>query len=200
MNYSKSLLIGNTLMGLLRPHSLVVLSIFLLSVTSVLSAPAPFFSCTDFHCEHGQAVLFSEQQWLDIRKIFSVIDNPDQERDAIRKAIGLIETEVGEITGTDLDLAENLWGKESHGQLDCISESRNTTTYLQLLYDDRLLRWHKVKDRKHRAPWIFNVHWTAVIQDLKTHTEYAVDSWFKPNGQPPVIQELDSWIKGEKLD
>lgn len=185
-------------MRLLRLRNLIALHIAMLYVAEVIGAPAPFFSCTDFHCENGQTVILSEQQWSEVRAIFSTISTPAQERNATRKAIGLIETQVGKITGTDRDLAENLWNKEKKGQLDCISESKNTTVYLHLLYDDGLLHWHKVQERKRRNPWIFDYHWTAVIQDLKTHTEYAVDSWFGPNGQPPIIQELNRWLKGQK--
>ena len=107
---------------------------------------------------------------------------------------------MGQLTGTWRDLAKNVKGAGQPGQLDCISESMNTTTYLQQLSDAGLLRWHGVEERRVRHPLIFNVHWTAVIRDDTTGIRYAVDSWFLDNGEPPFIQPLDQWLSGRGFE
>jgi hypothetical protein len=163
-------------------------------------APPPFFSCTDYHCDEGQTVILSEDQWRQVVSLFPPSDSPVAEREQIRHAIALLETQVGRTTGTWRDLGKNVPGAGQPGQLDCISESRNTTTYLQLLSADGLLRWHQVEDRELRHPWLLDVHWSAVIRDLTTGKRYAVDSWFLDNGKPPIIQPLEEWLSGRRFD
>ncbi len=159
-------------------------------------APAPFFSCTDYHCDEGQTVTLTEDQWQAVRALFTPTQSPAGEREQIRRAVALLETQVGLITGTWRDLAKNATGAKQPGQLDCISESKNTTTYLQLLLTDGLLRWHRVEERELRRPWIVDLHWAAVIHDRSTGQRFAVDSWFLDNGQPPYVQQLEQWRSG----
>ena len=159
-----------------------------------------FFSCTDYHCDAGQVVTLTASQWQSIRELFAVDTSPAGERDNIRLAIAQLENTVGGITGTWRDLAGNVAGAGQSGQLDCISESRNTTTYLQLLFDDGLLKWHDIGERRERNPLFFNVHWTAVIIDRSNGEHFAVDSWFRDNGQPPHIQPLTDWLRGRRMD
>jgi hypothetical protein len=159
-----------------------------------------FFSCTDYHCDAGQMVTLTASQWQTIRDLFAADSSPAKERESIRQAIALFENIVGAITGTWRDLAGNFLGSGQPGQLDCISESKNTTKYLQLLFDDDLLKWHDVEERQVRHPLIFNTHWTAVIVDHSNGEQYAVDSWFLDNGQPPYIQPLSDWLRGRKMD
>jgi hypothetical protein len=47
---------------------------------------------------------------------------------------------------------------------------------------------------------IFNTHWNAVIVDHGNGDEFAVDSWFLDNGQPPIIQPLNDWLSGRSID
>ncbi|GMQ89446.1 MAG: hypothetical protein BMS9Abin09_0932 [Gammaproteobacteria bacterium] len=164
------------------------------------SAPPPFYSCTDYHCDEGETVSLSTRQWDQIRSLFSSPRSAAQERQQIRKAIALLEVQVGSITGTSRDLAKNVAGSGQPGQLDCISESKNTTTYLQLISSDGLLQWHAVEERRLRHPWILDMHWAAVIRDKHADRRYAVDSWFLDNGQPPYIQPLDQWLSGRAFD
>ena len=163
-------------------------------------APPPFFSCTDYHCDEGEQVTLSEAQWRQVVSLFPTTEAPADEREQIRRAIALLEKEVGKTTGTWRDLAKNVAGAGQPGQLDCISESKNTTTYLQLLSKQGLIQWHEVEDRRLRHPWILDLHWTAVIRDRNTGKRYAVDSWFLDNGQQPFIQPLDEWLSGRRFD
>jgi hypothetical protein len=80
------------------------------------------------------------------------------------------------------DLAGNVAGAGQAGQPDRISESKNTSTWLQLMFDGGLLRFRSVEARQVRHPLIFNTHWTAVILDRSNGERLAVDSWFRDNG------------------
>ena len=67
-----------------------------------------------------------------------------EERQAIARSIAAFENIVGRHTGTWRDKGGNLAGFGQPGQLDCIDESTNTTTYLRLLERAGLLHWHRV--------------------------------------------------------
>lgn len=161
-------------------------------------APPPFPACIDYHCDRLHHVQLDEAQWGHITGVLTRSNDPARERHAIRTAIALLEQHVGERTGTWRDLARNRAGAGLAGQLDCIAESRNTSTYLRLLQDHDLLRWHQVEQAEKRQRWIFSIHWTAVIRETTTGQRYAVDSWYLDNGQPPYVQPLDDWRHGRK--
>lgn len=168
------------------------LAVALLTTSATQSAPNPFTSCTSFGCTQIREVTLSAAQWQSVRALFEGMESAAAERQSIRRAIALIETGVGDLTGTHADLPENNWGQSRRGQLDCIAESTNTTTYLNQLQSRNLLQWHEVEDRAVRHLFIFS-HWTAVIRDRQSDERYAVDSWFGANGQLPHIQKLDDW-------
>lgn len=176
--------------------------LFSAAVVPLAANPGPgsFAACIDYHCDEIQTVTLSDTEWQAIRSLFSSNRSAEIERQIIRRAVALLEAQVGEKTGTAADLAENRAGAGLPGQLDCIAESRNTTTYLHLLRDDRLLRWHRVEPRQVRHPWIFDTHWTAVIRDLSNNQAYAVDSWPLANGEPPYIQKIEQWVEGIPFD
>jgi hypothetical protein len=120
-----------------------------------------------------------------------------EERLAISRAIAVFEDIVGRHTGTYRDKGRNLRGFGQPGQLDCIDESTNTTTYLRLLEHGGLLHHHRVLERSTRFGLFVGMpHTTAVIEDTGTGDRYAVDSWFRDNGQPPYIARLDIWKAG----
>ncbi len=172
-----------------------------LSVAKItVAAPAPFFSCTDYHCDEGQTVHLSDRQWQSVRDLFQEpAASPEQEREQIRSAIAMLESAVGGITGTWRDLGKNAAGAGQPGQLDCISESKNTTTYLRLLETDGLLKWHSVEPREVRTLLVFS-HWSAVIKERSSGERYVVDSWFLDNGEPPYIQTLADWKSRRRFD
>ena len=118
------------------------------------------------------------------------------ERAAISNAIALVERLVGGRIGTDKDvpgLAFKSAGDRT--QQDCIDESTNTTTYLTMLAEDGLLRFHAVARPASRGVFLdFRwYHQTAVIAEIGGGAEFVVDSWFNANGVPPVVTTLRNW-------
>jgi hypothetical protein len=178
-------------------------ALLLCGVAASLTAGAAsrtFSSCTDYHCDAVREVTLRDWQWQRVRALFAGNASARMERQSIRRAIALLEDMVGAMTGTWRDLAGNVAGAGRAGQLDCISESRNTTTYLRLLSDDGLLEWHDVEERRVRHTMIFNTHWSAVIRERGSGERYAVDSWYLDNGQPPEIQPLEAWLEGRRME
>ena len=82
------------------------------------------------------------------------------------------------------------------GRMDCVDNSTNTTTYLKILEDMGQLPLWRVEKPSIRKFYDFNsVHWAAVVKDIPTGEDWAVDAWFRPNGHLPYVLPLDSWKK-----
>ncbi len=169
----------------------------ILIVTYLISWPLvaepDFVHCYDFGCKSREEINYLPQNWDEIRAIFSInTNNKAQEKQAIRRAIALMERISGDLVGTSLDKGGNYPGYDIEKQQDCVDESTNTYQYLKALERLHLLKWHHVVPKKRRIVWLAT-HWTAVIADNETNQRFAVDSWYRDNGQPPYIQKLEDW-------
>ena len=154
---------------------------------------AEFVLCYDFGCKSTKQVSFDNQQWESIEQIFSrPALSPWLEKQKIRQAIALMENIAGLIVGTSQDKGGNYSGQDLPFQQDCIDESTNTYQYLQALQNKNLLHWHQIDEKKRRIVW-FATHWTASIREQQTNKHFAVDSWYRDNGEPPYIQQLNNW-------
>ena len=153
--------------------------------------------CYNFGCEVHQSVSLTESEWLGASGWFTPVSSAAEERQQIRQAIGWMEVLIGRYTPTNRDIGMNL-AREGEtpwpGQLDCIDESTNTTTYLKLFEQRGLLKWHRVVERVVRRS-IWDQHWTAQVEELKTGARYAIDSWFQDNGTLPYVQKIEDWLK-----
>lgn len=157
-----------------------------------------FSVCHAHSCAEMDQVGFNANEWRSIQRMFSrTAASPSHERELIARAIARFELIVGKRTGTWNDKGGDLKGLGLEGQMDCIDESINTTTYLRVLQGAGLLRWHDVEDRATRGWFVFGwPHTTAVIRDTRSNELYAVDSWFEDNGKPPHIVPLQQWKDG----
>jgi len=161
--------------------------------SAVGAAPQTLDVCINFHCRAQRAVALGEAQWQELVALFAPAASAAQERQSIAMAIARMEQMVGVQAGTSGDLPRNNGDGGRIGQLDCIAESRNATTYLHALQDAGLLRWHSVAAPAKRQRWVFSIHHTAVIEETATHRQFAVDSWYQGNGVAPLVQPLDDW-------
>lgn len=178
-----------------------VLALALLLVpAAALAAPPAVTVCWDYGCDARREVVLSASAWERIRGLFSPIPaDAAGERRRIARAIALFERETGQRVGTSADLGGNVAGSGRPYQMDCIDESRNTDGYLRVLEKRGLLRWHDVMDRRRRAPWLLDQHWTAVVRARTDGTDWAVDSWYLDNGREPYIQRLAAWLEKAEL-
>jgi hypothetical protein len=150
----------------------------------------------DFGCKHQQTIALSDEQWKSVANWFQDTSSAHAERKQIKQAIGWMEVVVGQLTPTHRDVGGDLLNEEKEaifpGQLDCIDESLNTTTYLKLFEQNGLLKHHKVLDRAYRRA-IFDQHWAGQIEALETGERWVVDSWFQHNGFLPYMQRSEEW-------
>jgi len=156
--------------------------------------PPPFSICHGYGCRQQAEIRLTEAEWSAVRGLFRLpVASARAERSRIAAAVALLESLAGRRAGTDADRACNSAGSWIRGQQDCIDESTNTATYLRLLDAAGLLRWHRSAGRVRRNPWLFDIHWTAVIAEHGTGVRYAVDSWYGANGELPLVAPLDLW-------
>lgn len=157
--------------------------------------PEAFSVCHGFTCRLVSQLGLTPRQWLWITEPFGErARTAAQERAQIGVAIGRFEVVVGEMTGTSDDRAENASGTDWAYQMDCIDESTNSTTYLKLLIAGGLVVHHRIDDPVTRGFFLFGMpHTTAVIVEIGSGVQWAVDSWFFENGVPPVIVPLAQW-------
>jgi len=162
--------------------------------------PGHFTICHGNTCRLISSVSLDAAQWRAVIAEFRPRpDDAGREREAIRRAVALLERFSGAQTGTAADLGRNAAGRGLAGQMDCIDEAANTTVYLSLLRDAGLLRFHQVEYRTNRGVFAFTggiPHATAVIRDRDSGQRYAVDSWFLDNGEPPFIVPMADWRAG----
>ncbi len=151
--------------------------------------------CMNFSCREKQVIAISLEEWDSIANWMrpAAVD-AQTERLNIKNAIGWMEVIVGRHTPTHRDVGGDLGNPNAiyPGQLDCIDESLNTTTYLRLFEDNHLLKHHKVIDRAYRKA-IFDQHWAGQIETLVGGERWVIDSWFQHNGYLPYVQKAEKW-------
>jgi hypothetical protein len=159
-----------------------------------------FEVCTGGGCEEVKHVSLTDDEWQSIASIFTnapMVANAEQERDLIALAIGAFESIVGTKTSTATDLAGTFGNSDYPGQLDCNDEAINSTTYMRLMYQNGLVKFHEVEDTRTRNFFFTGwPHSTAVIHETASGERYAVDSWFYDNGFPATIVPFTVWKSG----
>jgi len=152
--------------------------------------------CYNYGCKVRATIVITPKDLAVISTLFLHTASAREERSSIRQAIALMEQIAGRQLPTSNDVGGNYQGGvPKNGQMDCIDESLNTTTYLTFFQQHDLLHWHTVEKRAFRAPYLLDQHWSAQIRELKTGRRYVVDSWFDDNGKPPLIQPVEDWQK-----
>jgi hypothetical protein len=157
-----------------------------------------FPHCRGYGCAKIDMVGLDDSEKAELRSLFQDNFNANDEHQNIQTAIAYLENIIGAKTGTGEDVA-GTYVRLGNYQQDCIDESTNTTTYLMILDQMALLKFHDVNALSSRPPILsgrLGPHRTAVIVEKETGIKYAVDSWFHDNGVKPEIVEMDTWFWG----
>jgi len=151
--------------------------------------------CHAHGCQKQESFTFTNADIRDITVLMDYArtkDTPAQERRAIAHAIGWMERRVGPATGTSNDRA-SLEFMNASGQLDCVDEATNATSYLLVLQRNGLLRHHAVIRPYSKASFFQWPHMAAMIKARQNGRIYAVDSGVGPNGTNPAISLASKW-------
>ena len=132
----------------------------------------------------------TSDEWREIQRLFRPpADNAIEERRRLSIAVGRCETFVGRKLETSDDRGGTFEAFGYQGQLDCVDEATNTTTFLRMLEHGGLLKWHVAL----ATGW---PHSTATVIEVSSGGSYAVDSWVLDNGRDPLVVPLENWILG----
>lgn len=166
-----------------------------------------FGICKEYGCSTYVRTGLDLNEWQQVRDLFNPApENAEAERERLKDVIALIEQFVGPRTDTDQDRAgATILTTKTGGQMDCIDEAYNTTTYLYLLRREGLIKFHKV-GRPLRRGYFYNgwphntatVHELALPEKVEGPGHYVVDSWFHKNGVAPEIITAELWKTGWK--
>lgn len=151
--------------------------------------------CHAHGCQKQESFTFTNADIRDITVLMDYArtkDTPAQERRAIAHAIGWMERRVGPATGTSNDRT-SLEFMNASGQLDCVDEATNATSYLLVLQRNGLLRHHAVIRPYSKASFFQWPHMAAMIKARQNGRIYAVDSGVGPNGTNPAIILASKW-------
>lgn len=157
-----------------------------------------FEICQGGGCTRSDVLSLTPAEWDNVIRLFTPSPlTAEAEREAIAQAIGLLEDIVGTKIGTAADQAGTFGNSDYQHQQDCNDEAINSTTYMRLMQQAGLIRFHQILDTRTRKFFFTGwPHSTAVIQDTGSQAEYAVDSWFYDNGFPATIVPLAQWKDG----
>jgi len=159
------------------------------------------YVCHAYGCKKQTRYRFTDEDIAEITKLMETTrkaDSAAEERRAIAYAIGWMERRVGDVIGTKDDRAGmDFMASGDPTQQDCVDEASNTTSYLLVLANNKLLRHHTVGTPFAKENYLRGVagwtHWTAVIHETSNGQKWAVDSWIYANGENPAIVETEKW-------
>lgn len=164
-----------------------------------------FGICKGYGCKYYLKTGLSPEEWQTVRDIFSPPPTTAiEERIRIAQAISKMEQLVGPKTDTDQDAAgAQIINFSTGGQMDCIDEAFNSTTYLYLMRKDGLIKFHSVGAPLRRGylfdGWPHNtatIHVLAQERAIGNAGHFVVDSWFHVNGALPDIVPASVWSDG----
>lgn len=155
---------------------------------------APMMVCRDTACAQSSEVQLDDDEARMIRAVFGHgADSPATERAMIARAIAQVETFVGAQNGTWRDHARNTRETEDEdGQMDCVSESINTLTYLGRLSQSGLLPQHEIGSFVMRYVVVLQ-HVAVEMIERQSGDSFVIDSWDGDNGEEPLIEPYVSW-------
>jgi hypothetical protein len=160
--------------------------------------PARYSVCHGNSCRLRTEVSLSAAEWTQVRALFDPTPkDAAAERHQIARATGLLEIFTGRQAGTLEDAPGMGVHWDPDGQLDCIDEATNSTAYMRMMAADGLIRFHDIGLPANRfviTAW--GPSNTATITERATGKVYAVDSYFRANGEPADILPLDIWTAG----
>lgn len=157
-----------------------------------------FEICQGGGCVQSDMLSLTAAEWDNVVQLFTPPPaSAEAERESIAKAIGVLEDMVGTKIGTAADRAGTFNNSDYLHQQDCNDEAINSTTYMRLMQQAGLIRFHEILDTRTRKFFLTGwPHSTAAIREQATKAEYAVDSWFYDNGNPATVLPMATWKDG----
>jgi hypothetical protein len=162
-------------------------------------AGSRLYVCHGYGCRIVTRVTLSAAEIGLIAAPLKRAQNAEAERTALARAVQSFEEIIGARVGTGGDLPRTQIGDAESDQMDCIDEATNTTSLLKLLEAQGALKHHGVAKPAARGFFLDGryPHATAVVAEAGGG-KWAIDSWPRGNGEPPVVQPLAEWLRSRE--
>jgi hypothetical protein len=163
----------------------------------VIGEPSPeaFTLCYGDECEVSADTSLSGEEWKEIVVLFKSVNSAEAERNAIARVVRIFEKYTnGRIRNVSRE-DSGFDSKRGAQPVDKYDVAVNTSTYLHILRNYGLLKYHKPRDII-RKTGTFTVYQTATIVDITTGLYYVVDAWPVSNTVPVQVIPQELWIRG----
>lgn len=169
-----------------------------LSLLCAITARAePVSVCYLYGCKRTFSFDFDAAAQAAIRDRLAQSTDPASERENIAWAVQqMLLLAARDYPPLAEDKAGNLNDSTSQGRMDCVDHSTNDSTFLKVFERHGWLRFHRTNGTTWRTRILFDLHYTAVLREIDSGHDWAVDTWFKDFGAPPVVIPLDEWKNG----
>jgi len=176
----------------------------LASLYTELSLPLPttglIIACHGFGCEYRTEIRLTGADRTRLGAIMAIgRAAPVAERRAVAAAVSWFDRRVGPDAGTTHRVVRaGAHESRDRGQMDCIDISANNTSLFLVLDQLHLLYHHRVEPPVSRGI-ILDMrlpHTTAVLEEIKSGQDWAIDNWTHPYGELPDILPLEQWKSG----
>ncbi|WP_434633808.1 hypothetical protein [Chromobacterium sp. CV08] len=168
----------------------------LLLLSSAAACADQLNICYHYRCSRQAYFEISDEarDWLAAR--LARADSADSERAAVADAVRTLYFLAARDTPIWQDKGGNFRDGPAEGRMDCADHSSNVTAFLRYLDGKGWLKFHHAAPPEWRAPHILDLHYTGVLREVAANQDWAVDTWFKDFGEPPVVVPLSVWMKG----
>ena len=162
--------------------------------------------CHAYSCKMQTPYTFSKKDLAEIRAVMArtkKANTPFEERRAIAYAIAHIEVKIGKKLGIKDRAGMQFYASGDPEQLDCVDVATNTTSYLLVMQQNGMLKYHTVQGTMSKEnlakglaqldPVKYWPHWSAIIMDKTTGQKWAVDRWPFDQGENPAVVKVEEW-------
>ena len=155
--------------------------------------------CFNWSCASSERLTFTTADMAEVARQMALCPGNGLHDRLQRLRIGIWQMEVlaqnyQPLLANDEAINDLDWGLD--GRMDCIDNASNTMSYLHVLRDLGLVPGWSIEAPKVRDRFSLAVHWTAVVADRRGGEDWAVDSWFRPNGHLPFVLPVADWVSG----
>jgi len=169
------------------------------STPQSVSVLKPMTICSGFGCMFKDKFQFTEAEKS---ILIETMKNGQATAQAERETVALVIGDMENMTRRKLRFGQDVEKAyqrqlNKRGQMDCVDESLNTTAYLDYLYKNGLLKFHKPRKFYAERGLLIDgryPHKSAVMIE-KSGTLWSVDSWYGKGGEPARVMPLKDWRK-----
>ncbi len=155
--------------------------------------------CYNWSCATRKTVYFSAREMAGVRQQMAMCRSDSMHERLQRVRIGIWQMETlaeKHLPVLANDEGENEKDRGLAGRTDCVDNSTNTRTYLQVLMEmGEIDGWSIAAPQIRNRFDVNTVHWTAVLRDETDGKPWSIDSWYRPNGHLPFVMPLAGWEK-----